>query len=56
MSWLEFNLFKFEGHLFEDSLDHRVRQAYCAAYSVLEKAYGETKDGLYKDLSSITVQ
>jgi hypothetical protein len=54
MSWLEFNLFKFEGHLFGDSLDHRVRQAYCAAYCVLEKAYAESKDGLYKDLSSIT--
>lgn len=40
--------------MFEDSLNHRVREAYLAAYSVLEKAYGERQEELYKELNTIT--
>lgn len=54
MVWLNFDLFKFEGQMFQDSLNHRVREAYLAAYSVLEKAYSERQEELYKQLSSIT--
>lgn len=54
MSWLEFDLFKFEGQMFQESLNHRVREAYLAAYSVLEKAHGERREGLYEQLNSIT--
>src|SRR5271167_2546738 len=54
MTWLNFDPLQFEGHLFEDSLNHRVREAYFAAYSVLEKAYGVRQEELYKQLSSIT--
>lgn len=54
MTWLNFDLFKFEGQMFQDSLNHRVREAYLAAYSVLEKAYGERQEELYKQLNSIT--
>jgi hypothetical protein len=54
MVWLDFDLFKFEGQMFQESLNHRVRAAYLAAYSILEKAYGERQEELYKQLSSIT--
>jgi aromatic ring-opening dioxygenase LigB subunit len=54
MTWLNFDLFKFEGQMFQDSLNHRVREAYLAAYSVLEKANGERQEELYKQLNSIT--
>jgi hypothetical protein len=54
MTWLNFDLFQFEGQMFEDSLNHRIREAYRAAYSVLEKAYEERKEELYKELNSIT--
>lgn len=40
--------------MFQESLNHRVREAYLAAYSVLEKAYGERQEELYKQLNSIT--
>jgi hypothetical protein len=54
MIWLEFDLFKFEGQMFQESLNHRVREAYLAAYSVLEKTCSERQEGLYKQLNSIT--
>jgi hypothetical protein len=54
MTWLEFDLFKFEAHMFQESLTHRVREAYLAAYSVLAKAFGETTEELYKNLNEIT--
>jgi hypothetical protein len=54
MTWLNFDLFRFEWQMFEDSLNHRVREAYLAAYSVLEKAYGERQEELYKELNTIT--
>jgi hypothetical protein len=54
MTWLNFDLFTFEAQMFQESLNHRVREAYLAAHSVLEKAYGERKEELYKQLNSIT--
>lgn len=54
MTWLQFDLFKFEAQMFQESLNHRVREAYLAAYSVLEKAYGERREDLYKQLNTIT--
>jgi hypothetical protein len=54
MTWLNFDLFKFEAQMFQESLNHRVREAYLAAYSVLEKAYCEKREELYKQLNSIT--
>jgi len=54
MTWLNFDLFQFEGQMFQDSLNHRVREAYLAAYLVLEKAYGQRQEELYKQLNSIT--
>ena len=54
MVWLNFDLFKFEGQMFQESLNHRVRAAYHAAYSVLEKAHREKQEELYKQLNSIT--
>src|ERR1700722_175487 len=47
MTWLNFDLFKFEGQMFQDSLNHRVRDAYLAAHSVLEQTHNEATEKLY---------
>jgi hypothetical protein len=49
MSWQGFDWLDFEIGQYKESLDHRVREAYIAAYSVLEKAYREGKEKLEQE-------
>jgi hypothetical protein len=46
MAWINFDWFEFESEQFQESLNHRVRQAYRAAYTVVEQAYWEGKEKL----------
>jgi hypothetical protein len=54
MVWINFDWLKYESEQFQESLNHRIRDAYLAAHSVLEKAYGETKEKLYGELNKAT--
>jgi hypothetical protein len=47
--WLDFEL-----HRYQDSLHHRVREAYGAAYDVLESAYRKQKEESENDLKAST--
>jgi hypothetical protein len=54
MAWINFDWLKYESEQFQESLNHRIRDAYLAAYSVLEKAYGETKEKLEEQRKKAT--
>jgi vacuolar-type H+-ATPase subunit H len=54
MVWLDFDWLKYESEQFQESLNHRIREAYLAADSVLEKAHGEAKEKLYGELNNAT--
>src|SRR5579863_2183852 len=52
MSWENIDLLDFELGDYQDSLHHRVHQAYNAAYRVLEEAYQKAKKKLDEDLEA----
>lgn len=52
MAWINFDWLKYESEQFQESLNHRIREAYLAAYGVLEKAYGGTKEKLHEELNN----
>jgi len=54
MSWQDFDWLDFEIGQYKESLDHRVREAYIAAYSVLDKAYREGKEKLEQERKKAT--
>ena len=54
MSWQDFDWLDFEIGHYKESLDHRVREAYMAAYSVLEMAYREGKEKLEQEQKKAT--
>jgi hypothetical protein len=50
MSWQNFDWLDFELGEYKESLNHRVREAYRAAYAVLEQAYREGKKDADPDI------
>ncbi len=54
MSWESIDWLDFELHEYQESLNLRVREAYVAAYTVLEKAHKKGVDELSQGLEKAT--
>jgi hypothetical protein len=56
MSWENFDWLDFEFGEYKELLNHRVREAYLAAYAVLERAYQEGKEKLEQERKKATTE